>query len=140
MNKIELLNQLLSLHGSSLPMYLTSAPPHRQHGDEKAWEVIRHIVEDQRLMIDKIADHVVAEGGTPDMGEFSMNFTGMHDLSVNYIMQTVMKLQQRDVKLIKEISSELEASSQAKAIAQEALGAAKAHVQSLGDCMSATTS
>ena len=137
MNTIDVLNQLLALHGSSLPMYLTSAPPHRQKGDEKAWEAIRHIVEDQQLMVDKIAAYIESAGGTPDMGEFSMDFTGMHDLSVDYILQSVLSSQQVDVEAIEEISGQLPQGSQGKTLAQEALGAAKAHVQSLEEWLSA---
>lgn len=138
MNTIDLLNQLLAIHGSSLTMYLTSARPHRQKGDEKGWEVIRDIVEDQQLMVDKIADHVVAEGGTPNLGEFSMDFTGMHDLSMDYILQLVLSAQNAELRAIEEISGLLEPGSQARTLAQEALGAAKGHVQSLEECLSAT--
>lgn len=137
LNVIRILNQLLGLHGSSLPMYLDSAPPHRQSGDERTWDTIRRIIDDQKLMVDKIADYVEAAGGTPNMGQYPMEFTGMHDLSLDHIMQRVLDRQRVEIESIEQISSQLESGSQAKALAQEALGAAKAHVQSLEECMSA---
>ena len=50
---VEILNQLLVAHSRSLPMYLASARPHRRHGDDKAAEVLAHIVEDQQWMVDR---------------------------------------------------------------------------------------
>ena len=137
MNTVHILNQLIEIHGSSLPMYLVSAPPHRQFGDERAREILRHVVDDQKLMIDKIADYVESLGGTPDMGEFPMEFTGLHDLSLDFLMRKSLARQKREVAVIEQLSGQLEPGSQAKALAQESLGAAKAHVQSLEEFLTA---
>ena len=136
MNTILTLNRLLALHARSLPMYLDSAPPHRSIGDERTWEAIRHIIDDQTLMVDKIADYVETLDGTPNRGEFPMEFTGMHDLSTEYIAKQVLERQKNEVGMIEELSAALEAGTPARAIAQEALGAAKAHVESLEECLS----
>ena len=137
MSTVQILNRLVALHGSSLPMYLASAPPHKQLGDEDAWEAIQLVIEDQKLMIDKIADYVESLDGVPNMGEFPMEFTGLHDLSMDFILQKALDRQKREVALIEQISAELEAGSQARALSQEALGAAKAHVQSFEECIAA---
>ena len=136
LDTVRTLNQLLAIHGSSLPMYLASAPPHRQAGDERAWECLRNIIEDQRTMIDKLADYVEELGGTPNHGEYSMDFTGMHDLSMEFILRDVTERQQREIGWIEHLSGKLESDATAKALAQEALGAAKAHLQSLEECAS----
>ena len=47
LDTVTALNQLLNLHRCSLPMYVLSARPYRGRGDEKAAEVLAHIVEDQ---------------------------------------------------------------------------------------------
>lgn len=116
-------------------MYLVSAPPHRQLGDERSWETLQHIIDDQKLMIDKIADHVESLDGTPNQGEFPMEFTSMHDLSMEFIMQQTLTRQKNEVALIERISASLEPGTQAQALSQESLGAAKAHVQSLEECL-----
>ena len=134
---VRILNQLLAIHGGSLPNYLASAPPHRQFGDEKAWEALQNIIEDQRVMIDRLADYVEELGGTPNHGEFPMDFTGMHDLSMAHILQNVLERQRCEIEWIEHLSSKIESDEVAKALAQEALGAAKAHVQSLEECMAA---
>ena len=87
-------------------MYLASAPPHRQFGDEQAWETIQHIISDQKLMIDKIADYVEALDGTPNMGEFPMEFTGFHDLSTEFSLQRALERQKREAALIDQIAAE----------------------------------
>lgn len=139
LNTVQLLNRLLAIHGGSLPMYLDSAPPHRQHGDGRVWEAIQHVIDDQKLMIDKIADYVESLDGTPNMGEFPMEFTALHDLSMEFITQKAIQRQKNEVALIEQISSDLEPGSQARALSQESLGAAKAHVQSLQECLSSAT-
>lgn len=118
-------------------MYLESAPPHRGLGEDKTWEVLRHIIDDQKLMVDKIADQVEALDGTPNMGEFPMEFSGFHDLSMDFIVQQVLKRQRDEASMIEKLAEQLDAGSQARALAQESLGAAKAHIQSLEECISA---
>lgn len=136
LNTVQTLNRLLALHARSLPMYLESAPPHRGFGDERIWASIRHIIDDQSMMVDKIADYIESLDGTPNRGEFPMVFTGMHDLSTEYIAKQVLDRQKHEVSVIEEISAALETGTPARALAQEALGAAKAHVESLEECLS----
>ena len=116
-------------------MYFTSAPPHRQLGTEKAWETLQHIIADQKLMIDKIADQVESLDGTPNRGEFPMEFTAMHDLGMEYLLERALERQQNEISTIERLS-ELATDESAKALCQEALGAAKAHAESLEECLS----
>ena len=122
---VRILNQLMAIHGSSLPMYLASAPPHRQFGDERVWECLSNVMADQQTMIDKLADYVEELGGTPNRGEFPMDFTGMHDLSMEHILQNVTERQRCENEWIEHLSAKLDDDPTAKALAQEALGAAK---------------
>lgn len=119
-------------------MYLASAPPHRQLGDEKAWEAISNLIEDQKLTIDKISDYVEELGGTPYHGEFTMDFTGMHDLSIEHILHNVKERQQCEIEWIKQLSGQIDADeTTARALVQEALGAAKGHLESLSESSAA---
>ena len=137
---VEILNELLVMHSRSLPMYLASARPHRQRGDDKAAEVLTHIVEDQQLMVDRIAEFMEDADCTIDTGEFSMEFTDLHDLSMDYIMQQVITCQKNEIAEIEYFSGQLDGQPRAKALAQEALGAAKAHLQSLEECLAPAVS
>ena len=119
-------------------MYLASAPPHRQQGDERVWEALRHVMADQQTTIDKLADYIEQSDGTPNHGEFPMDFTGMHDLTMEYMLKTVIERQKCEIEWIEHLSGLIDSDATAKALAQEALGAAKAHLQSLEECTSAT--
>lgn len=139
MDTVRILNQLLAIHGASLPMYLTSAPPHHGFGDEKVWEALTNVIEDQKLMMEKLSDHIEELDGTPTRGEFPMDFTGMHDLSMDHILKNVIERQKCEIEWIEHLSNSLDSSSTANAIAREALGASKGHLQSLEECVSANT-
>ncbi len=131
---VEALNQLLIMHSRSLPMYLVSARPHKRPEDDNAAEVLTHIVEDQRFMVDRFAEFIEAEDGTIDTGEPPMEFTDLHDLSMDYLMQLVIRKQKDEIAYIELLSAQLEGNARAKSLAQEALGAAKGHLQSLEEC------
>ena len=135
MDTVRILNQVLAIHGGSLPMYLESAPPHVQSGDEKVWEAIKNVIDDQRLTMDKLADYVEELNGTPYRGEFPMDFTGMHDLSTDHMLRNVIERQECEIEWIKHLSGMLDAGeTTARALVQEALGAAKGHLESLIEC------
>ena len=136
MNTIQVLNRIIALHASSLPQYLTSAPPHVGYGEEKAWEILRNVATDQKLMIDKLADVVEDLDGTPNMGEFPAEFTGYHDLSMDYIVADALSRQLSEQDAIESLSTQLPSGSLERTLAQEALGASKGHVESLRECES----
>ena len=50
----DVLNRLLVIHHRSLPMYLSYAMPYRMQGDEQAVEVLSHIVDYQKEMVDRL--------------------------------------------------------------------------------------
>ena len=132
---MNLLNELLAMHSFSLPSYLASAKPWIRRGDTKSGDLLRLIAADQRRMADRIGAVIVESGGTVQPGEFPMLFTDMHDLSTDYLLNQVMEFQRHDVARIGEIVAQLERSPAAVAIAKEALGAAKAHLDQLEELM-----
>jgi hypothetical protein len=130
---LELLNELLVLHSRSLPTYLANAKPWAKRNDTRSLQVLQNIASDHRLMTDRIARVIMRQGGIPDMGEYPMLFTDMHDLSTDYVLKSVREFQMRDIKRIGEIVDALLDAPQALAVAQEALGAAKAHLDLLDE-------
>ena len=130
-NSVDLLNQLLVIHYRSLPMYLTDATPWTHHGDEKAVEVLTDIVADNRSTCQKLAQAVQQRGGILVEGEYPTEFTGMNFLSLDYLLSQSIKLQQGDIQTIEAIAERLWNDPPAQALAKEALGAAKGHLQSL---------
>jgi hypothetical protein len=140
LNAVESLNRLLALHSCSLPSYLASARPYARRGDEKAREVLAHIHVDHRLMVDQIATAIAQEGGTPDFGAYPMEYTDLHDLAIEFIIGRVSEQFGKDIVAIEACIAELADHPRGRSLAQEALGAAKGHLESLEELVSSHAS
>ena len=127
---IEVLNRLLVLHTRSLPMYLSCAQPSWIRGDEAAQETLQSIVEDQRALAERIGE-MLLEIGPVNEGAFPTVYTAYHDLSFDFLLDRMIESQRRDIAAIERCIAQLTLVPMAKAIAEEALGAAKAHLEAL---------
>ena len=128
---IDVLNRLLAVHSRSLPQYLCSARPWTTNRDSKSEKALRLIADDHRLMVERVASAILSEGGRPELGEFPMSFTGMHDLSIQYLMHEVIDRQRKELATIRDCVTQLQHAPAARALAEEALGAAEGHLQNL---------
>jgi hypothetical protein len=128
---IDALNRLLALHDKSLPMYLSYAAPWTIGGDAAAQEVLGHIVADQKLMVDRIGRQIVDEGGVVSHGRFPLVYTAWHDLTFDFLVKQMIARQKKDITAIQGCIAQLNGAPPAKALAEEALGAAKGHLESL---------
>lgn len=130
---IDDLNLLLSLHARSLPAYLASARPFATAKDKERILVLDRIADDNELMANRIGTVITQEGGIPSFGEFPMLFTDMHDLSLNYIEREVANRLKADIQTIQQIVKRFDQQQAyaAKAIAEEALGAAQGNLECL---------
>lgn len=128
---IQSLNRLLGIHFQSLPMYLNdTCPPWTNRGDDKASEVLAQIACDQKFVLSRLIELVNEEGATPERGA-AQDFTPMNDLSLEFLLSKMIELQKRDIASIKECVEALSMAPLAKALAEEALGMAKGHLESL---------
>ncbi len=130
---VPVLNRLLVLHHRSLPQYLCSATPWSTARDSRTIQVLREIADDQRWIADQLGAMILAEHGRPHMGEYPMSFTGLHDLSLQYLMGEVAARQRKEIETIQECVAQLSDAPAAKALAENALGAAKGHLQNLDE-------
>lgn len=112
-------------------MYLSYAQPSWHRGDDRAREILELIVQDQQAMSDRIVDLIQDANGVMDFGVFAMEFTGYHDLSFSFLLQKLIEQQVKDLSAIERCIGELESHPLAKAVAEESLGAAKGHLESL---------
>lgn len=128
---VDVLNQLLALHSRSLPTYLASARPWIADNEQEIMTVLRHIADSQESFVERIGTLVIEQGGVPAMGEFPMMFTDMHDLSIDYILPRLVEWIESDTKKIRQCIEQLNGAPAAQTIAEEALGAAQAHLDSL---------
>lgn len=125
------LNRLLTIIHRSLPIYLADANPWTHEGDEKAIKALQLIVEQQQDLAQRIANFIIDHYGPANPGEYPADFPDTHDLSLDYLVGKLVQCQKADVKAIEACATELQSDRQAHALAEEALGSARGHLETL---------
>jgi hypothetical protein len=125
------LNRLLAIHCKSFPQYLRWSRPHVPPGRGEELEAIEAIAMDQDVMADRISRMIVDSDALPRSGEFPMEFTDLHDLDIDYLLRLAVKYQEQDVAAIQQLAERLQTAPAAKALAEEALGMSKGHLDTL---------
>jgi len=128
---VEILNRLVVIHHRSLPMYLRYASPTWHRGDERAREVLEGIARDQEQIVDRLGEMIMERDGAVLMGGFSMVYTDYHDLGFDFLLRRLIQHQETNVGEIERCAAMLESEPLAQALALEAAGAAKAHLELL---------
>ena len=128
---IDLLNELLAIEYRSFPMYLTDACPWTHHGDERATETLANIAADQKQMVQRIGEFIIDMGGRVDTGEYPMEFTDTHFLSLDFLLKELVRYQRQDVAAIERIVRELGDVRAAHELAEETLGSERAHLEAI---------
>jgi len=128
---IDVLNRLLAVHCYSLPVYMSVAHPVLRRGDEKTAATIDQIAADQQQTAERIAEMIRELEGRLDSGTFPTRFTHLHDLRIDYLLDLLIEFQRRDVQSIEAFIDQLQDAPLARSVAEEALGAAKGHLESL---------
>jgi hypothetical protein len=128
---IRALNDLLALEYRSLPMYVTDAMPWTHPGDAKSTATLASIVSDQKASSQRIAQLILDRGGALDTGEFPMEYTDMHDLSLDFLVKELVSFQKWLIGQIEQIVKTVDSDRDVRELAQETLGSAKAHLEAL---------
>ena len=76
-------------------------------------------------------------GGEILQGEFPLEFTSLHDLSIDYLLGILIQRQENDITAIQECIEPLGSAPLAQALAEESLGAAKGNLDSLQELVAA---
>ena len=120
----------------SFPMYLTDACPWTHQGDEKAKLALNNIVADQKGMVQRIGEFILDSAGRVETGEYPMEFTDTHFLSLDFLLKELVRYQRGDVAAIEQIVSQLGDDRLARELAEETLGMERAHLESLESLVS----
>lgn len=132
-SSIPILNRILATLNRSLAMYLADADPWTQAGDEQAAAALARIVEDQRRDVNRLAEAIIDSAAHVDPGQWPMEFTDLNFLSLEYLMQELIRHQREDVARIQRCTSLLASDRNARELAEEVLGSEQAHLESLED-------
>ncbi|HEV3024860.1 MAG TPA: ferritin-like domain-containing protein [Pirellulales bacterium] len=128
---IDALNQLLAIVYRSFPMYLADASPWTHEGDELATETLKNIVLDQQASAQRIVELILQLGGRFDLGEYPMEYTDTHFLSLDFLLKELLRYQRREMAAIERIVAALAGHHEARELAEETLGSERAHLEAL---------
>jgi hypothetical protein len=127
---IDALSRLLTVLNRSLPMYLADAAPWTAPNSARATEVLANIVRDQRDLAARVGELIYDRRGEISLGPLP-DYTNLADLDIGFLVGRLVERQQGDVEAIGQVVRDLSADDEARALAEEALGAARAHLEML---------
>src|SRR5580704_9476399 len=128
---ISALERLLVIVYRSLPMYLTDAVPYAGQQDQRAVEVLKFIVADQKSTAARVAHYLQSHHVPLNMGHYPMSFTGLHDVSISFLVSQLIDCQRQDITTLEQVVADTIADPRGQALAEEALGGARAHLEAL---------
>lgn len=128
---LDVLGLLFRILNRSLPMYLAGADPWRRAGDEAMANALADIVADQRLYSGRIAEAILQERGRFDSGDYPMEFTEYNMLSLDFLLTAMIRHQKQDIAAIERCVADLAGNLQFQVLAEEILGNARGHLESL---------
>ena len=125
------LNRLLAIHCRSFVQYLRWSRPYVPPGHESELDTLAAIADDQDGLAERISRLIVDAGALPRSGEFPMEFTDLHDLDLDFLIAAAVRYHEFDLAAIQQIVDGLATAPAARALAEEALGMSKGHLDSL---------
>src|SRR4051794_27733397 len=128
---ISVLNRVLAILERSFPQYLRYARPYIPAGRENIMQTIEQIAAGQDALARRVAEQVFDAGGLPDHGDFPIEFTDTHDLSIDFLVCEAVDCLKQNIEDLQQCTSELRQGPAAQSLAAEALGMTKAHLELL---------
>jgi hypothetical protein len=131
------LNRLLSIVHRSFPTYVADACPWIHQGDARAKQVLDHMVADYRLYSQRLSNLLMERRALVGFGDYPMAFTDTHDLSLDYLLNEMAYYQRQDIAVIQQCVAALAGEPEGRALAEEVLGNAWGHLESLEELLAA---
>ncbi|PQO35404.1 hypothetical protein [Blastopirellula marina] len=131
----QVLNQIAALHRNSMPTYLSFTHPWAGEGDEEAVDVLRQIAIDHKYVVDKIMTPLEAAGQDEHLGNFPMEYTGLHDLSIEYLVRRAVPYQELLIRRLEDLLDGMPDEAAPRELAEESLGLAKGHLKNLQEAV-----
>ncbi len=128
---IAALNTVLAVELRSFPQYLRWSRPWVPPGHERELAALEKIVTEQEAFAERVFDAIDDLGGLPDTGEFPMEFTDTHDLSIDYMLREAVGYGRQDVADLEAAAATPNLAPQAQLLVAEAVHLAKRQLASL---------
>jgi hypothetical protein len=126
-----ILNEVLVALHRSLPLYLSFAEPWVAFGNEEPRRVLTAMVAEKREGVARLTALLDARRYAIGFGEFPMDFTSLHDLSLDFLLQQLLEDQKREVLLIESCLDQLTEDAEGRALVADILASERRHLQSL---------
>jgi hypothetical protein len=128
---LDVLGGLLRLLCRGLPVYLLEVRPWVSSADESLSKALARLVDDRRLYAGHVAQAILSRGGYPDPGPFPLKFTGLNDVSLEYLARTLHASLRADMEILQSYSRRLEEMPRLHALSEEILGNTRGHAEIL---------
>lgn len=130
---IDALNCVLKLQRFSLANYLSEATTWTHPSNELLLEEIRGQLHDHERQITRLAAAIDERDGCGESGSFPLAYMSLNDLSLDYLLPSLLKYQQRDIQSLKRHVAALVEDPAAQSLASEVLGSEQAHYDNLAE-------
>ncbi len=138
-NTIDILNRMLGVYNASLVSYIKYAEPWVAYGQEESMALVKDAIEDQERSVKVLGERILELGGIVQPGAYPLTFTSFHDVSLDYLLNVLLVTQQDDIDVIQQCVNSLEVDTRDRAIAEEILGNAQAHLETFQEIVSGET-
>jgi hypothetical protein len=123
------LNEILVTLHRSLPVYLSHAAPWVAYGHEEAHRVLAKIVAEKEDHVHRLTEMLDARRHTIDRGEFPMDYTSLHDVSLDFLIRQLIGGQRQEVQRIEACERRLAGDREGRALAAEVRDTAQRHLR-----------
>lgn len=130
-DSISILNRVLAILERSFPQYLRYARPYIPAGREDVMQTIEQIASGADALAERVTQQVFQSGRLADHGNFPIEFTDTHDLSIDYLLQEAIDCVTQDVAELEDCTNALRSEPAAQSLSAEALGLVKGHLEML---------
>ena len=136
---IDIMNRMLGVYNASLVSYIKYAEPWVAYGQEESMALVKDAIEDQERSVKVLGERILELGGIVQPGAYPLTFTSFHDVSLDYLLNVLLVTQQDDIDVIHQCVNSLEVDTRDRAIAEEILGNAQAHLETFQEIVSGET-
>jgi hypothetical protein len=123
------LNEILVILHRSLPVYLSFATPWVAHGNEESHRVLARIVEEKEGDVHRLTELLDSRRHTIIRGEFPMDYTSLHDVSLEFLTGQLIGEQRQEVQRIESCERRLTGDPEGRNLAAEVLETARRHLR-----------
>ena len=128
------LNRIVVSLDQSLAHYLSDAVPYVSDDAKFGWDVVQSISENQQELVDRVGSFILQQGGGVSSGSYPIQWSALHDVSFEFLLPHLINNQNQLINVLEGCVAD-NYSIQARSLAEEALGQAKAHRDSLEELL-----